>query len=54
MPVPTATPGEGWYPDPSSRHPDRYWNGSAWTEWVRDAPGGTRESDPQPWTAAWK
>jgi Protein of unknown function (DUF2510) len=37
---------EGWLPDPSGRHPDRYWNGRHWTQWVRDKPGGTRSEDP--------
>lgn len=37
---------EGWYPDPSGRHPDRHWSGRSWTKFVRDAPGGTREEDP--------
>jgi Short C-terminal domain/Protein of unknown function (DUF2510) len=39
-------PGEGWLPDPSGRHPDRWWDGERWTEWVRDKPGGTRSEDP--------
>jgi hypothetical protein len=44
---------EGWQPDPSGRHPDRYWDGNAWTIWVRDKPGGTRSEDPPvPWSAA--
>jgi Short C-terminal domain len=38
---------EGWQNDPSGRFPDRYWDGTAWTQWVRDKPGGTRfEDDP--------
>lgn len=44
-PAPTGT-AKGWIPDPSGRHPDRYWDGRAWTQWVRDAPGGTRSEDP--------
>jgi hypothetical protein len=44
-PAPTGA-GEGWLPDPSGRYPDRYWDGSAWTQWVRDKPGGTRSEDP--------
>jgi hypothetical protein len=28
---------EGWYPDPTTRHELRYWNGTAWTEHVSDA-----------------
>lgn len=27
----------GWYPDPSTRHEFRYWDGVAWTEHVADA-----------------
>jgi uncharacterized membrane protein YidH (DUF202 family) len=50
-PVVGTTP-EGWYPDPVGRHPDRWWDGTMWTRWVRDAPGGTRSEDPQPWTAS--
>jgi hypothetical protein len=44
-PAPPGT-GEGWMPDPSGRHPDRWWDGSEWTQWVRDKPGGTRSEDP--------
>src|SRR5262249_48231469 len=36
---------EQWLPDPSGRHPDRWWNGSEWTMWVRDKEGGTRDRD---------
>lgn len=36
----------GWYPDPRERHPDRWWDGMGWTQWVRDKPGGTRSEDP--------
>ena len=43
---PTAGTGEGWLPDPSGRHPDRWWDGSQWTQWVRDNEGGTRSEDP--------
>lgn len=47
VPLAAGTPGApaGWFPDPSGRHPDRYWNGEAWTHWVRDKPGGTRSED---------
>lgn len=44
-PAPAGT-AKGWVPDPSGRHPDRYWDGKAWTHWVRDKPGGTRSEDP--------
>jgi hypothetical protein len=33
--LPQATPGAGWYPDPSSAGRLRYWSGTAWTEDVR-------------------
>jgi hypothetical protein len=45
VPPPTGT-GEGWLRDPSGRHPDRWWDGTQWTQWVRDMPGGTRSEDP--------
>jgi len=44
-PVAVGTP-EQWLRDPSGRHPDRWWDGSQWTHWVRDEPGGTRSEDP--------
>ena len=44
-PTPAVDPVEGWYRDPSGRFPDRWWNGSAWTKWTRDQPGGTRFED---------
>jgi hypothetical protein len=37
-------PPEGWYPDPLERdptRPDRWFDGTEWTQWVRDKPGGT-------------
>ena len=44
-PEPTAEPAaEGWYPDPTCRHPWRWWDGQAWTGWVGD--GGPRYADP--------
>lgn len=35
-PWPTSSPGTaaGWYPDPSGRFAQRYWDGAAWTEKV--------------------
>ena len=42
----SAGTAEGWMPDPSGRHPDRWWDGRQWTMWVRDRPGGTRSEDP--------
>jgi hypothetical protein len=36
-----------WTPDPTGRHELRYWDGSAWTEWVSDA--GQQADDPPSW-----
>jgi len=53
LPSPPPGTGESWLTDPSGRHPDRYWDGAAWTRWVRDKPGGTRSEDaPVPASAA--
>jgi hypothetical protein len=49
MPLPKGGvlgPKEDWYPDPSGRYPDRWFDGANWTQWVRDKPGGTRFEDP--------
>ncbi len=46
LPPAPARTAKGWVPDPSGRHPDRYWDGKVWTHWVRDQPGGTRSEDP--------
>lgn len=47
-PLPPLSPGtpEDWFSDPSGRHPDRWWDGKAWTKWVRDKAGGSRMEDP--------
>jgi len=29
----------GWYPDPTGRHQQRYWDGASWTQHVADAGG---------------
>jgi hypothetical protein len=34
----------GWFPDPSGRHQQRYWDGTAWSAHVSD--GGTTGTDP--------
>ena len=39
-----ATPPDGWYPDPRSRHELSYWAGGAWTHHVCN--GGVVASDP--------
>ena len=37
--APTATlPSAAWYPDPSGRHEERFWDGLAWTAHVRSGP----------------
>lgn len=41
--IPTAA-GEGWYPDPTGRFENRYWDGQEWTEHV--ARGGEETTDP--------
>lgn len=46
LPEPARGTKEQWLADPSGRHPDRWWDGANWTQWVRDAPGGTRSEDP--------
>lgn len=30
----STTPGPGWYPDPSAPARQRYWDGSAWTDYT--------------------
>ena len=44
-PRPTNT-SEAWLSDPSGRHADRWWDGSTWTQLVRDRPGGASSDDP--------
>lgn len=41
-----GTPAEGWYPDPSADGRLRYWDGRAWTDHVRWAPGGQTPPEP--------
>jgi hypothetical protein len=38
--------GEGWYPDPSGKHEQRYYDGTQWTEHVSN--GGVTAVDPVP------
>ena len=46
-PAPAATgPAAGWYPDPSTRHQARLWDGTRWTERVAD--NGVEGIDPVP------
>jgi hypothetical protein len=42
----TANPNPDWYPDPTGRYEQRYWDGSQWTEHVSSA--GQQRSDPLP------
>ena len=41
--APPGAPTFGWYPDPSTRHQMRYWDGTRWTEHVSD--DGLQSSD---------
>ena len=43
MPPPGTTPAN-WYPDPTSRHQHRYWDGNAWTDHVSN--NGVQSTDP--------
>jgi hypothetical protein len=38
--LPSPPPGTraGWLRDPAGRFVDRYWDGNAWSEWVRNSP----------------
>jgi len=42
--LPTPTPVAGWYPDPTSRHQLRYWDGTMWTPNASD--DGQSVNDP--------
>ncbi|MGH9171466.1 MAG: DUF2510 domain-containing protein [Acidimicrobiales bacterium] len=44
-PVDAPPPLFGWYPDPTSRHEERYWDGRQWSSRVAD--GGVRADDPE-------
>ena len=46
LPPPPPNTYASWIADPSGRHPDRWWDGLQWTQWVRDKEGGTRSEDP--------
>jgi hypothetical protein len=43
--VEASLPPQGWYSDPAGRYPQRYWDGSSWTDWVIAA-WGQRMEDP--------
>lgn len=45
-PPPALLPPAGWYPDPSGRHEQRYWDGKGWTGHVSS--GGVRSEEPLP------
>jgi len=38
IPLTAPSPAAAWYPDPSQRHDERYWDGDIWTAHVRSAP----------------
>lgn len=44
VPAPTPPPLFGWYPDPTGRHEQRYWDGRHWSHRVSD--NGVRSDDP--------
>lgn len=48
MTTETKTPA-GWFPDPTTRHERRYWDGTAWTEHVFT--NGSQSVDPMPTVA---
>jgi hypothetical protein len=43
VPAVTPPPLFGWYPDPTGRHEERYWDGRFWSDRVSD--GGERSED---------
>lgn len=45
-PGPVPVPAGAWHPDPSRRHPFRWWDGTTWTDAVSD--GSATGSDPLP------
>jgi hypothetical protein len=45
-PAPAHGIAAGWLPDPSGRHEQRFWSGTAWTDHVTD--GGVPGTDPFP------
>src|SRR5256885_479984 len=44
--VSTTSPPASWYPDPTGRYQQRYWDGAQWTEHV--ATDGQTGTDPLP------
>lgn len=44
LPAPTPPPLFGWYPDPTGRHEQRYWDGRQWSHRVSD--DSVRGDDP--------
>lgn len=42
----------GWYPDPWDSSRARWWDGTGWTSWAADLPGGDhgRPRSARPWT----
>jgi hypothetical protein len=44
-PAEKPTPLFGWYPDPTGRHEQRYWDGRQWSNRVAD--NGVKADDPQ-------
>jgi hypothetical protein len=42
----TTVRAAGWYPDPQGERPERYWDGLAWTAFVREPPAATAYAAP--------
>lgn len=42
----SSGPRAGWYPDPAGSPRQRWWDGSSWTESLRDAPAATPVTPP--------
>ena len=40
-----SAPAPGWFPDPTKRHEQRYWDGAQWTANVADAGQASVDSD---------
>ncbi len=46
--VPDATVPPGWYPDPTGRFTERFWNGGSWTSDVRRYEFQQKDDKPPP------
>jgi hypothetical protein len=46
MPMENPSPPPQWAPDPMGRYAQRFWDGTAWTDFVATADGGEPTTDP--------